>query len=61
MIPLRLGFYGLYVVLGAVIIVRMLRAGFHWELLTGVVFGALLIGLGVYRIATFLKARTAQP
>ena len=61
MIPLRLTFYGLYVVLGAVIIARMLSAGLHWEALTGVIFGAVLMALGAYRIAGYIRSRAASP
>ena len=57
MTSLRLVFYGLYIVLGALIVVRMLSAGLHWELLTGIAFGTLLIALGAYRIAQFVRGR----
>lgn len=57
MIPVRLGFYAAYVVLGAVIIVRLAGAGLRWEIVSGLVFGAALIALGCYRIAAFLRMR----
>jgi len=55
MIPLRLAFYALYVVLGAAIVVRVLAAGLRWEAFTGVVFGVLLAALGVYRMLQFVR------
>ncbi len=61
MIPVRLAFYALYVVLGALIVVRLAAGGLHWELATGIIFGLLLMALGVYRIFTFLKGRAPQP
>ena len=61
MIAVRLAFYALYVVLGAVIIARMLSAGLHWEALTGIIFGAVLMALGAYRIALYVRSRTASP
>lgn len=60
MIALRLAFYVAYIVLGAVIIARMTAAGLHWESFTGIIFGALLITLGIYRIASFLRAGAAR-
>ena len=57
MTNLRLGFYVLYVVLGAIIIVRLLSAGPRWELVSGLILGALLIALGLYRIAQVIRGR----
>lgn len=61
MIRVRLAFYGIYVVLGAVIVARLLHGGLHWQLATGVIFGVLLMLLGIYRIATYVKGSAAQP
>ncbi|MHB8355301.1 MAG: hypothetical protein ACYDDQ_01280 [Vulcanimicrobiaceae bacterium] len=56
---LRLGMYGLYVILGVTIVARLLSAGAHWRLLvSGVVLGLLLVLLGGYRIALFLRHRS---
>ncbi len=57
MIRLRLAFYALYVVLGAIIIARLLFAGFRSEMLGGLILGAALIALGVYRLSTYARAR----
>lgn len=57
MIPLRLIFYVLYVVLGAVIIVRLAALGPHWETLGGLVLGAALIALGAYRLVLYARLR----
>jgi hypothetical protein len=58
--PVRLAFYALYIVLGVVIVARMLSIGLHWELLTGIIFGLLLVVLGIYRIVQYIKGRTVQ-
>jgi len=50
MIRIRLAFYALFVVLGAVIFVRALSAGLRIEILPAVVFALALAGLGIYRI-----------
>jgi hypothetical protein len=55
----RLAFYVLYVILGCVIIVRLVSAGLRWELFTGLILGALLIALGLYRIAQVMRGRSA--
>ena len=55
----RLGFYVLYVIFGLAIVVRLLSAGAHWQLLiSGLTLGALLVLLGAYRIALFLHHRS---
>ena len=61
MTALRLGFYVLYIVLGAVIIARMLSTGLRWQVATGIIFGLLLVALGSYRIALFVRSRSAHP
>jgi hypothetical protein len=55
MIPLRVAFYVLFVVLGAIILVRMLAYGVRMETLTGIVLGGLLIALGVYRLTQVFR------
>lgn len=60
MIPVRLAFYAAYIVLGAVIIVRLAAVGLRWEIVPGLVFGAALIALGTYRIATYLRMHAQQ-
>ena len=60
MTNLRLGFYVLYVILGAIIIVRLLSAGPHWEVISGLILGVLLIALGLYRIVQIVRGRTAR-
>lgn len=55
MIRLRLAFYGLYILLGAVILVRLLYGGFRWESLGGIVLALALIALGIYRIRLYLR------
>ncbi len=57
MIPLRVVFYVLYVVLGAIILVRVLSYGIRMETLTGIVLGGLLVALGVYRLMQVLRMR----
>lgn len=57
MIAARLAIYGLYVVLGIVILTRLLHDGLHWQLFSGVIFATLLIVLGTYRIRLYLRTR----
>lgn len=59
MIGLRSGFYVLYVVLGAIIFIRMLSFGLRIETMTGLVLGALLVALGVYRLVQVARVRGA--
>jgi hypothetical protein len=47
----------LYVVLGAIILVRVLSYGIRMETLTGIVLGGLLVALGVYRLMQVLRMR----
>ena len=56
----RLVFYALYVVLGAVILVRTAGAGAHWETLPAWVLGAALMALGLYRIRLYLRMRASS-
>ncbi len=60
MIPLRVGFYVLYVALGTIILVRVLAYGVRMETLTGIVLGALLIALGAYRLTQVLRIRASR-
>lgn len=60
MIAVRLVFYVLYMALGVVIVVRMLSAGPHWQILTGVALGLLLIGLGAYRLSLAARLRSGK-
>lgn len=60
MTGVRIVFYVLYIALGLIIVARMLSAGLRWEIFTGVIFGLLLIVLGAYRIASFLRSRTVN-
>lgn len=55
MTRVRLAFYVLYVILGIVIVVRLLAIGFHWESVSGLVLGAALIALGVYRLQLYAR------
>ena len=57
MTRLRVAFYALYVVLGAIIVVRLLSAGLHSEAISGLILGAALIALGVYRLSMYVRAR----
>lgn len=50
MIPVRLGFYVLYILSGAVIIVRVAQLGIRWQTASGLVLGAAFIAMGGYRI-----------
>lgn len=59
MTNLRLAFYVLYVILGAIIIVRLFSAGPRWELVSGLILGVLLMALGLYRIAQVVRGRAA--
>lgn len=60
MIRLRLAFYSLYILLGIVILVRLLAAGFHWESLGGIVLALALIALGIYRIRLYLRVSASK-
>ncbi len=60
MIGARLGFYVMYVILGAVILVRLLSIGFHWQTVSGLVVGAALIALGVYRLNLYARMRRVR-
>lgn len=60
MTRLRLAFYVLYVVLGAVMLVRLLSIGFHWQTVSGVVLGLALIALGLYRLRLYARMRGVQ-
>lgn len=57
MIGLRAGFYVLYVVLGAAIFIRVLSFGVRFETMTGLVLGALLMALGIYRLVQVARLR----
>jgi len=59
-IGLRTGFYVLYVVLGALIFIRMLSFGIRVETITGLVLGALLVALGLYRLVQVGRVRRAR-
>jgi hypothetical protein len=49
---------GVFIVLGALIIVQMVRAaGFRFEAIGGFVLGAALIALGVYRVTSFARSQ----
>lgn len=61
MIRLRLGIYVLYVVLGAVVAVRLLAAGPRWEMLSGFIFAAAIAGMGIYRLVLFVRIRSGKP
>ncbi len=50
----RLVFYGLYVVLGAAILVKML-AVHNWGIIPGVVLGLAFVLLGAYRLMTYFR------
>ena len=60
MTTIRLGFYVLYVVLGAIIIVRLLSVGLRWETASGLLLGAALVALGAYRISLYVRMRARQ-
>lgn len=60
MIRLRAAFYLLYVVLGAIILVRVLSYGIHFETITGIVLGTLLVALGIYRLVQVMRVRASQ-
>jgi hypothetical protein len=48
----------LFVVLGAAILVQIVRyAGLRLESIPGIILGAAMLGLGLYRIALMLRAR----
>jgi hypothetical protein len=61
MIGLRFVFYVLYVILGAILLVRLLSVGVHWETAGGIVLALALMALGVYRIRLLMSARTSRP
>ncbi|HET9096064.1 MAG TPA: hypothetical protein VFN37_05350 [Candidatus Baltobacteraceae bacterium] len=47
-----------FIVMGALIIFQIVRAiGFRFEAFSGLVLGAALIGLGVYRTREFVRSR----
>lgn len=47
-----------FIVLGVLIIVQLVRmVGFRLESVSGLILGAALIGLGLYRTAGFVRAR----
>lgn len=52
----RLGFYVLYVVLGAIIVLRLGALGVRGQTISGLVLGAALIALGLYRLFGYFKA-----
>lgn len=56
-----MAFYVLYVVLGAIILGRILRTGFHWESISGIVLGLALMALGIYRLRLVLSMRISRP
>ncbi len=60
MIGARLIFYALYVVLGLAIVVRLLAAGLHWQTASGIILGAALASLGIYRLLLYARLRRAQ-
>jgi hypothetical protein len=60
MISLRVAFYVLYVVLGAIILVRVVGYGIRMETLTGIVLGVLLMALGIYRLTQVLRIRATR-
>ena len=60
MTGLRLVFYVLYVIFGAAIIVRLALTGLRPQLISGLVLGAALIALGIYRLRLYLQVRGTQ-
>lgn len=46
-----------FVVMGAILIVRLLAFGISFSILPGLVLGIALVGLGVVRIRTFVQMR----
>ena len=60
MIPVRVVFYVLYIALGSIILVRVLRYGLRMETLTGIVLGGLLLALGIYRLAQVARMRASR-
>lgn len=60
MISLRVVFYVLYVVLGAIVLVRVLGYGIRTETLTGIVLGVLLMALGLYRLTQVFRIRASR-
>lgn len=60
MIRVRLAFYALYTLLGTIILVRLLSAGFHWETIGGLVLGLALIALGAYRLRLYIRMNAAR-
>lgn len=57
MIALRSALAVAMIVCGAVILVRLLGFGFHFEILPGLVLAAAMIALGVHRISLVLRLR----
>ena len=60
MIPVRLAFYVLYIVLGAIIVVRLGALGPRWETFSGMLLGVALVALGIYRLTMYARLRSAQ-
>lgn len=52
-----MGIYALYVVLGVILAVRLVAAGARWEMLSGFIFAAALVTLGLYRLVYFARRR----
>lgn len=59
MIAFRLFVYVLYIVLGAIILIRVSAFGLRFESLTGFILGGLLMLLGIYRLVLFARMRAA--
>ena len=55
----RLVFYGLYVVLGAAILVKML-AVHSWGIIPGLVLGLALVLLGSHRLMTYFRTEKVR-
>ena len=57
MIAYRAFLAAAFVVLGAIVVVRLLAFGLRWELLPGLVLGAALVALGVHRLSLIARLR----
>lgn len=60
MTGVRLAFYVLYVALGAAIILRLAWSGLRPQMISGLVLGAALMALGIYRLRLYLQMRGMQ-
>jgi hypothetical protein len=59
MIAYRAVLSAAFIVLGAVVIVRMIGFGLRLEIVPGLVLGAAMIALGAHRLALIARSRRA--